>query len=189
MLISQFVLAATFLVLGSSVVLAEDSSTRPVEKVNVEESPVLSAEAQRSKTMQEKWDFLASKYEELEAKMARLSPEESSQQEESALNKNPYDPQVDRTMQGWSSMDHLAEAKVSQQEAAILERRVQKLQNRIDEFSQKPYLDTKGFKRSGLKILKGNLTQELRETTQKTAWHTLQAKTIMLSESNHQERS
>lgn len=189
MLISQFVLAATFLVLGPSVVLADRSNTSPVGNLNVEESPVLSADAHRSKTLQEKWDFLASKYEELEAKMERLSPESSFQQQGADLNKNPYGSQVDRTMQGWSFMDHLAEAKANQQEADTLEEKIQNIQHRIDTYSKKPYLDTKGFKRSGLEILKGKLTKDLRSATQKIAWHKLQAKTIMISESNDQQRS
>lgn len=189
MLKSQFVLAATFLVFGSSVVLAESSNSSPVGPLSVEESPVLLANTQESKTKQEKLDILVSKFEELEARMEKLFPKSSPQRQGEALENDPYGPQVVRTMQGWSSMDHLAEAKASQQEADALEKKVQKLQSRIDRFSQKPYLDTKGFKRSGLEILKGNLTQDLREATQKTAWHKSQAETIMISESKYQQRS
>ena len=121
--------------------------------------------------------------------MEQLLPKSSLQRQGEDRVNNPYGSQVVRTMKGWSSIDHLAEAKASQREADILKEKVQKLQSRIDRFSQKPYLDTKGFKRSGLKILKGNLTKELREATQKTAWHKSQAKTIMISESNNQQRS
>ena len=186
MLKSQFVLAAGLLVLGSSVVLAESSHTSPVGPLSVKASPVLSANEQELKTKQEKLEILESKFEELEARMEKLFPESSQGPD---LPKNPYGSQVVRTMQGWSSMDHLAEAKANQQEADTLEMKIQNLQSRIDKYSQKPYLDTKGFKRSGLEILKGNLTQELREATQKTAWHKSQAETIMFSESNHQQRS
>lgn len=189
MFISQFVLAATFWVFGSSVVLAEISNPSPLENFNVEESPVLSADAHGSKTIQEKWDFLLSKYEELEARMERLAPEPSFQQQGSDLKKNPYGSQVVRAMQSWSSMDHLVKAKAHQQEAETLEEKIQNLQNQIDTYSQKSYLDTKGFKRSGLEILKGNLTKDFREATQKIAWHKLQAKTTMTSESKHQQRS
>jgi hypothetical protein len=189
MLKSQFVLAATFLVFGSSVVLAESSNTSPVGSLSVKEYSVLSANEQESKTKQEKLDILESKVEELEARMENLFPLSFIQQQGFEPDNNPYGPQMVRTMQGWSSKDHLVEAKASQQEADILKKKIQKLQSRIDRFSQKPYLDTKGFKRSGLEILKGNLTQELRETTKKTAWHQSQAKTIMISESKHQQRS
>jgi len=186
MLKSQIVLAATFLAFSSSMVLAESSNTGPTGHL-VEESPV---SAQELKTKQEKLDVLASKFEELEAKMERLFPESFLHpQGLSDLKTNPYDSQVVRTMQSWSSMDHLAEAKATQQEAEALEKKIQSLQNQIDRYSKKPHLDTKGFRRSGLEILKGNLTKELREATQKTAWHKSQASTIMISESNNQQRS
>lgn len=182
MLKSQFLLAATFLVFGSSVVLAESANTSPKGSLSVE-----AFNEQESNTRQDKLDILASKYEALEARMEKLLSD-SSQRQGSDVE-NPYDPQLVQSMKGWSSMDHLAKARVSQEEAGILKKKVQKLQSRIDKYSQKPYLDTKGFKRSGLEILKGNLTQDLREATQKTAWHQSQAKTVMISESKHQQRS
>jgi len=186
---SQFVLAATFLVFGSSVVLAGDFTTSPAGHLKVAESPVLSVNGQELKTKQEKLEILAKKFKELEAEMERLLPESSLHRQGSEPKKNPYGSQVVRTMQNWSSMDHLAEAKAAQQEAETLENKIQNLQNQIDTYSKKPHLDTKGFKRSGLRILKGNLTKELREVTQKIAWHKSQANTIMISESKHQQRS
>ena len=182
MLKSQFVLAAMFLVFGSSVVLAESANTNSQGSLGVE-----ALNEQESNTRQDKLDILASKYEALEARMEKLFSGSSQRQGSDLVN--PYGSQMVQTMQGWSSRDHLAEAKTNQQDADTLKKKVQNLQNRIDTYSQKPYLDTKGFKRSGLKILKGNLTKDLREATQKIAWHQSQAKTIMISESNHQQRS
>ncbi len=135
----------------------------------------------------EKLDILEKKFADLEAQVKQLLSEDS--QDRKGLVKSPYDSEVVLKMQGWSSNDHKTEAEAFQANADTLEQKIGKLQARIDNFSQKPYFDNKGFKRSGLKILKGTLTRELNEAKQKIAWHQLQAKTLMISESNHQPRS
>ena len=163
MLISPLVLAAAFLVFGSSGVLAEISPTSQNGSLRAVTFPDSSAKKLDGKIQQETIEILQSKLQELEAQMKQLLPNSSLEGQGVGSENIPYDSSVVEAMQDWSSTDHLREAHTSQQEATTLEKSLQKLQSRIDRFAQKPYLDTKGFKRSGFKILKGNLTQELRE--------------------------
>lgn len=46
--------------------------------------------------------------------------------------------------------------------------KIQDINDRIERFNKKPYLDPKGFKRASLKRIKGKLIQELRDTTIRT---------------------
>ncbi len=186
MLKSPFVLAAAFVVLGHSGVWAESSNPNHNGSLRMITFQGPSVSEQDTRTQQKKLDILQSKLQELEAQMKQLRLEASLQGQDS---KNiPYDSNTIKVMQGWSSTDHLREANVSEQNMVSVEAKLQKIQSRLDRLAAKPYLDTKGFKRSGLKTLKGRLTQELHEARQKTAWHRSQAQTIMSSES-HQPQS
>ena len=189
MLILQTILATIFLAFGSSLVLAESSVTVPNAPLGPEAVSTLSDNGERSESKEGKLEILESKLDELENRIDKFFPNSSPEQQGLGIGDNPYDSVTVRSMQEWSYKDHLVEARTNQQMADTLEKKLHKLQSRIDRFSQKPYLDTKGFKRSGLETLKGQLTQELREATQKTAWHKSQAKTIMISESKLQQNS
>ncbi len=186
MLKSPFVLAAMFVVLGNSGVWAESTNPNHKESLRMVTFQDLSVTERDGVTHQEKLDLLQSKLQELEAQMKQLLPEASLQGQ--ASKNIPYDSHTVKVMQGWSSTDHLREANVSEQNMVSVEEKLQKIQSRLDRLAAKPYLDTKGFKRSGLKTLKGRLTQKLHEARQKIAWHRSQAQTIMSSKS-HQPQS
>ena len=186
MLKSPFVLAAALFVFGNSGVWAESPNPNQNGSLRMASFQGSLANEQDGTTQQEKLAILQSKFQELEAQMKQLLPEASLQGQTS---KNiPYDSSTAKVMQGWSSTDHLREANVSEQNSVSVEAKLQKIQSRLDRLAAKPYLDAKGFKRSGLKTLKGRLTQKLNEARQKTAWHRSQAQTIMSSES-HQPQS
>ncbi len=101
----------------------------------------------------------------------------------------PYDPEAIQAMNKWSSEDHLNTAQEKVVYSGELKAKIQQLQNRIDRFTQKPYLDTKGLKRAKLNRILGNLQKELQEETAKLAWHKSQAKQTMISKSQHQQSS
>ncbi|NKB81191.1 MAG: hypothetical protein GKS05_04740 [Nitrospirales bacterium] len=116
--------------------------------------------------------------------MNKLFPQSLIEQHELNLEQVPYDSNRVQMMQGWTSEEHVREATAHHQKAEDLHMEIQRLQNRIDRFFQKPYLDTKGFKRSRLKHMKGHLIQAFRKATTKTVWHTRQAEKIITSEQN-----
>ena len=73
--------------------------------------------------------------------------------------------------QGNSVDYHVATIQQHEGKTAILDERIQKLEERITRFSQKPYLDPKGFRRSGWKILKGTLRREVNNLQEQIVWH------------------
>jgi hypothetical protein len=52
-----------------------------------------------------------------------------------------------------------------------LEQNIQKLENRLAAFKNKPYRDSKGFKRQGWKILIGTWQGEIRHLQEQIVWH------------------
>ena len=74
-----------------------------------------------------------------------------------------------------------------------LEQKIKRLMQRVQLYDQKPYLDPKGFRRSGLKLQLGNLMKDLSELRQNIASHQELANQIMeakeMSENNPAERS
>ena len=86
---------------------------------------------------------------------------------------------VSQSVHTWSVTDHVSKAKAAKNQFKGLEGKIEKLQARIDKFNKKPHLDTKGFKRQGLRLWKGKLVNELRETADKIAWHETQAKEML----------
>ena len=167
MLISRTLLTIVFFVFGSSLALANSSH-------------MFTGQEKGAQTNQQKVDILESKIKELEARIDKHLPSSSFETE---LARNPYDPEMVKKMASWSSTDHLREASTYHQRVKTLEQKKQSLNDRIDRFNQKPYLDTKGLKRDSLRRIKGSLVQDLREAKVRTAWHKAQAEKIMLSES------
>lgn len=189
MKMNQLVLTTGLLVLSSSIALAGDPGTTLEKNMGGEAYSTQTVNKAGSAVKEEKLGLLESKLEDLEARINGLFPKSSSKSERYDLEKLPYDSETVRTMQGWDSEAHLLEAKANQQTSENLENKIQKIQDRIDRFNQKPYLDPKGFKRSGLEILKGKLVQDHREADIKTAWHKAQVEKILLSESKDQKNS
>ena len=66
---------------------------------------------------------------------------------------------------------HFAAKSHYEQEAKPLELKIQKLIQRIQLYDRKPYLDPKGFRRSGLKLRLGNLMKDYSELREKIALH------------------
>jgi len=128
----------------------------------------------------EKLERLESKIEALESRIDQYLPKSGFEVEVGTV---PYQNETVKKMVSWSSKDHLKEANAHQQKAVTLEKKIQDLNDRINRLTEKPYLDTKGFKRASLKRIKGNLMQDFRDATTKTVWHKTQAAKTMMSES------
>ncbi|GJL55371.1 MAG: hypothetical protein NPIRA02_25030 [Nitrospirales bacterium] len=78
----------------------------------------------------------------------------------------------------WSAEEHLIAANLFEETAARLEAKVGHLEQRIARFTKKPYLDPKGFKRQGWRLLMGSHRAELKELLEQIAWHYEQAKQL-----------
>ena len=66
---------------------------------------------------------------------------------------------------------HFAAKSLYEQEAKPLELKIQRLMQRIQLYDRKPYLDPKGFRRSGLKLRLGILMKDYSGLKQKIALH------------------
>ena len=66
---------------------------------------------------------------------------------------------------------HFAAKSHYEEEAKPLELKIKRLMKRIQLYDRKPYLDPKGFRRSGLKLRLGNLMKDYSELKQKIAFH------------------
>jgi chaperonin cofactor prefoldin len=169
MLIPKTLFAVVFFVFGSTLALADSSQLSMMHET----------EAQSN---YQKLGMLELKIQALESRIDKYLPKSSVEVE---VGKNPYDSDTVQRMVGWSSQDHLTQAREHHAQIDALGKRIEDLDTRIERFNRKPYLDTKGFKRASLKRIKGNLILDLREATVKTAWHQSQAEKVMLSESTH----
>lgn len=132
---------------------------------------------------------LEARIESLEMQLKGLFYGVADNRETSPLKVPPYDEETIQAMNQWSSENHLSKAQEKVVYSAELKTRIQRLQDRLDRFSKRPYLDSKGFKRNSLKRLMGSLKQELREETAKLAWHKTQAEQTMMSQSQGQQAS
>ncbi|WP_447969279.1 hypothetical protein [Nitrospira sp. M1] len=101
----------------------------------------------------------------------------------------PFNIENHQTMKTWSAENHVEKARVAKEKVEGLEAKIDELQTKIDKFSQKPYLDTKGFKRQGLRLWKGKLVNELRQIVDKIVWHEQQAHEMVASQHDNQEDS
>ncbi|HNP61774.1 MAG TPA: hypothetical protein PKM72_13095 [Nitrospirales bacterium] len=66
---------------------------------------------------------------------------------------------------------HLTQAQKLEQEATDLAAKVTELNQKIDKYEKKPYLDTKGFHRDGLKRIIGTTLQKVSALRGQVAWH------------------
>jgi hypothetical protein len=66
---------------------------------------------------------------------------------------------------------HLTQAQKLQQEATDLAARVRELNQKVAKYEKKPYLDTKGFHRDGLKRIIGTTLQKVSALRDQVAWH------------------
>ena len=171
MLKKQTLLTMAFFVFGTTLALADTSHLK-------------NEQGNESHVNQQKWETLEAKIKVLESRINKYLPKPSP---EVKLGSNPYAPQIVKKMVGWTSKDHEREASVHQQTVQTLEQEIQQLNDRIDRYSRKPYLDTKGIRRDNMKRRRGNLVRDLRAATLKTAWHQKQAKQAMVSEPVHQK--
>ncbi|MCA9472653.1 MAG: hypothetical protein MRJ96_00605 [Nitrospirales bacterium] len=94
-----------------------------------------------------------------------------------------------QTLEALSVDEHRRLADSAKATFEDLESQIQKVQARIDKLSQKPHLDTKGFKRQGLRLWKGKLVNELREAANKMVWHKTQAKDMLASRDKQEQDS
>ncbi len=93
-----------------------------------------------------------------------------------------------QALQTASVDEHLRLADSAKERFETLESKIEKLQARIDKLTRRPHLDTKGFKRQGLRLWKGKLVNELKETADKVVWHEMQAKEMLASQDkNHKD--
>ena len=87
---------------------------------------------------------------------------------------------------------HFAAKSLYEEEAKPLELKIQRLVQRVQLYDRKPYLDPKGFRRSGLKLQLGNLMKDYSELRQKIALHQELANQILeakeMSQNNPPER-
>lgn len=84
--------------------------------------------------------------------------------------------------QGWTLEDHMVAAKEKEQALQSLESRVQDVEKQIANFEEKPYFDPKGFKRTALQHVVGNLKGKKDLLTERVAWHYKQADQAKLME-------
>jgi hypothetical protein len=74
--------------------------------------------------------------------------------------------------------DHWEASELYEESLVRLESKVAHLEKRIERFTKKPYLDTKGFKRQGAKLLIGAYNSEIAELRKHIAWHENEAKRL-----------
>ncbi len=121
---------------------------------------------------------LENRIELLESQIQTLLHGLADNRNTSIFGGTPYDEETIQRMNQWSPEDHLSKAQEKVVYSEELKSKIQQFQGRIDQLTKRPYLDTKGFKRAGLKRLMGNLQQELRMETAKLAWHKTQAERL-----------
>ena len=132
---------------------------------------------------------LEARIESLETQMRGLFYGVANNRDASPLEVTPYNEETIQAMNQWSHEDHLSKAQEKVVYSKDLKAKIQRLQDRFDRYSKKPYLDTKGFKRDSLERQMGSLKQELRQETAKLAWHKTQAQKTMMSQSQSQQAS
>ncbi|GJL56771.1 MAG: hypothetical protein NPIRA02_39030 [Nitrospirales bacterium] len=74
-----------------------------------------------------------------------------------------------------SAQDHLNKAETLEQEIEQLAEKVITLDQKVAKYREKPYLDTKGIRRTGLKLLMGTTLHEIKTLEEQMAWHQKEA--------------
>ncbi|WNM62336.1 hypothetical protein [Candidatus Nitrospira neomarina] len=77
---------------------------------------------------------------------------------------------------------HLTQAQKLEQEAADLAAKVRELNQKVAKYEKKPYLDTKGFHRDGLKRIIGTTLQKVSALQDQVAWHRDEASRLAAQE-------
>ncbi len=77
---------------------------------------------------------------------------------------------VPRNARVQSGNIHLAAIQQHRDRITWLEKKIQKLENRLEALKKKPYRDPKGFKRQGLKRLIGTWRGEMRDLRERIVW-------------------
>ncbi len=80
---------------------------------------------------------------------------------------------------------HVAALEEHEGKLAMLSPELQKLETLIDRYTQTPYLDPKGFRRSGWNTLKGRWEKEVNTLRQRITWHTHELAKIQTSATRH----
>lgn len=103
----------------------------------------------------------------------------------------PGTPSPEQIANQWTAEEHLMAANLFEETAARLDSKVNHLEQRIARFTERPYLDPKGVKRQGWKLLMGSHRAELKELREQIAWHHGQAKqfNVMSLEKKTDEQS
>ncbi len=88
-----------------------------------------------------------------------------------------------------SVQDHLNHAQMVEKDLGRLEEQVDRINQKVARYEQKPYLDPKRFRRDGLKILRGSKLKEIETLREKVAWHRAQASRLAGLDSSRQEQT
>ncbi len=81
----------------------------------------------------------------------------------------------EKNANAWTVEEHQIAADLFEETAVRLELKVRHLEQRVERFAKKPYLDPKGFKRQGWERLIGAHRSEISELREQMAWHRTQA--------------
>ena len=106
-----------------------------------------------------------------------------------SVDTNSPDTETRQVLQTLSVDEHLRILASAKQQFEDLENRIEKVEARIDNLTRKPYLDTKGFRRQGLRLRKGRLLSEQIEAANKIVWHETQVKEMQASRDKHPKDS
>ena len=93
------------------------------------------------------------------------------------------------SMQGalLSAQDHLSHAQNLEQKIDRLAKKVIEADQKVAKYNEKPYLDTKGIRRTGLKLLMGSTLTEIKELREQVAWHRAEASRLAKLETTPEE--
>ncbi len=80
-----------------------------------------------------------------------------------------------QTADEWSAEEHRVAADLFEEEAARLETKMAYLDQRVERFTKKPYLEPKGFRRQGWKRLMGTYRGKIADLREQIAWHQQEA--------------
>lgn len=86
-----------------------------------------------------------------------------------------------------SAEAHLTHVEILEGEVTQLEEQVKNLNERAQRYKQKPYLDTKGYQRSSLKLLIGNNLSKITNLQQQIVWHREEASRLAALNKSSQE--
>lgn len=82
---------------------------------------------------------------------------------------------------------HLSKAQNLEKEIQHLENKVSELNQEFAKYIKKPYLDAKGFRRNGLKLLIGTSVKKIASIRELVAWHRAEATRLAAVENGSQE--